>query len=156
PDLMVGDSSSLFLTITNSGNNPLTFTNIEVPTGFSVNITSGVIAPGVTTNVTVTFSPVDGIAYSGSVIVDSDATSGGNNVIADGNGVALTRIISLSSDLDFGTIFVGSSAQLTLTVTNSGNSALTFTNVEVPAGYSVDITNGVIAVGGTTNINVTF
>src|SRR5262249_48613587 len=140
----------LTLTITNSGNATMTISSIDYPTGFS-GAFSGAIAPGATTNITVTFSPTDTNSYSGTVTVNSDATSGANTVNASGLGIAQTRVISLSADLDFGNVTVNTSNQLTLTLTNSGNSMLTFTNIEVPAGYSVNITTGALAPGATTN-----
>src|ERR1041385_1591090 len=96
----------LTLTITNRGNAALTVSSISYPSGFS-GAFSGTIAAGTTTNVIVTFSPVSAISYNGTVTVNSDAASGVNTVNASGTGIAQTRVISLSGDLDFGNITVG-------------------------------------------------
>jgi uncharacterized membrane protein len=158
-DVNVGSTGQLTLTITNSGNSDLTFTNIEFPSGFSGDILAGVIASGSTTNVTVTFSPLVETSYNGTVTVDSDATDGTNTVNASGNGTVIgtpTRIIALSGDLNFGSVGVGSTPQLVLTITNLGDSDLTITSIDLPAGYSADVTAGVIAAGTTTNVTITF
>ena len=156
-DIYVSNSTSLPLTISNSGNSELTFTDIQLPAGFTVDASAGVLAPGAGTTVTVTFSPTNAAAYNGTLTVNSDATSGTNTVDLTGNGVNVpTRIISLSGDLNFGKVTVNTSAQLTLLLTNSGNADLTFTNIEVPTGFSVNLTSGVLASGTTTNVTVTF
>ncbi len=154
--VLVNSSSQLVLTITNSGNSVMTISSISFPTGFNGDITSGALVPGATTNVTVTFSPTDSILYSGQIIVTSDATSGANSVNVSGQGDALTANISLSGDLNFGTIFVGDSSSMDLIVSNSGTRDLTFTNLELPAGFTADITNGEIAPDTTTNVTITF
>jgi hypothetical protein len=157
-NVLVGSSAQLTLTITNDGNSALTISNITYPTGFSGDFSAGTIATGSTTNVIVTFSPTDTITYSGSVTVDSDATSGANTVTASGTGInppPVAPIISLSGDLDFGDVEVGSSAQLTLTISNAGTSTLTISNITYPNGFSGAFA-GAIETGATTNVTVTF
>jgi hypothetical protein len=83
----VGASSSSTLTITNSGNSVLTVNSIIYPTGFSGNWNSGSIPAGSSRNVTVTFAPTSAQAYSSTVTVTSDATSGSNTLLASGTGV---------------------------------------------------------------------
>ena len=46
---------------------------------------------------------------------------------------AQTRIISLSGDLDSGTIPLGASSQRTLIISNGGDSVLTVSNLHYPA-----------------------
>src|SRR5205823_2072065 len=74
-NVIVGTSGHLTLTITNNGNATLTVASISYPTGFSGSF-SGAIEPHGTTNVTVTFTPTDTNSFSGTVSVNSDATSG--------------------------------------------------------------------------------
>lgn len=156
-DVYVGNSASQSLTISNAGNSALTFTDIQLPPGFTVDDSDGVLAPGVATTVTVKFSPTNAAPYGGTLTVNSDATSGTNTVNVTGTGAAIpTHIISLSGDLNFGDVTINTAAQLALVITNSGNADLTFTNIEVPAGFSVNFTSGVLAAGSTTNVTVTF
>jgi hypothetical protein len=153
--VIVGLSRQLTLTITNTGGVMLNVSSIDYPPGFGGSF-SGAIAPGASTNVTVTFSPLIATNYNGVITVNSDAFKGTSTVNASGTGVAQTRIISLSGDLNYGAIFASSSAHLTLTITNSGNSDLTFTNITLPAQYTASITSGTIAPGSTTNVDVKF
>lgn len=154
-NVIVGASAQQTLVISNTGNSTLTVTNISLPAGFSGSF-SGDIAAGASTNVTITFTPTDTIVYGGTVTVTSDAINGVNTILASGTGIAQTRIIAVSGDLNFGNVAVGSSNQLTLTITNLGNWLLTITNVTYPNGFSGDFTNGTILAGATTNITVTF
>ncbi len=60
-------------------------TGITYPTGFS-GAWSGTIAAGGSQPVTVTFAPVAATAYSGTVTVNSDKTSGTNTIAVSGTG----------------------------------------------------------------------
>lgn len=145
----VGQSADRNLTIANSGNSPLTVTGITGPTGLSANWTSGSIPAGGSQVVTVKFSPTAAQAYSGTVTVAGDQTSGTNSVAFSGTGVAPagTRIISLSGSLSFGTVPVGQSSERSLTIANTGNLPLTVTCVTVPTGFTSSWTGGSIAAG---------
>jgi len=161
-----GTTASATLTITNSGNATLTVTNITYPSGLSGVFSgafSGTIPAGSATKVTVTFTPIAVTAYSGTVTVNSDATSGTGTIPASGTGVALaatpTKIIGLSGNLAFGGVTTGLTASATLTITNSGNATLTVTNITYPSGLSGVFSgafSGTIAAGSTTNVTVTF
>ena len=66
-----------------------------------------------------------------------------------------TRIINLTGSLAFGERHVGSSSTTTLTIGNSGNSALTVTSITYPAGFSGAF-SGSVPAGGSQNVTVTF
>ena len=90
---------------------------------FSVDWTDGTIAPGESTNVTVTFAPTDIGVYSGDwsdgclVISDSPNENNGLDsipVLAEGvEPDPATGLLVFSGDLNFGPVLVGSSNQLT-------------------------------------------
>ena len=84
-NVAVGSTGTATLTITNNGANTLTIYSITYPTGFS-GIYSGTIAPAAHADVTVTFTPLAVQAYSGTVTVNSDATSGTNTRACSGTG----------------------------------------------------------------------
>ena len=88
-DVQVGSSSQRTLIIYNDGNSTLTVYGINCPTGFSDNW-SGTISAGGSRNVTITFSPTQAILYSGTLTVNSDATSGNNFRSLSGTGVSST------------------------------------------------------------------
>lgn len=67
----------------------------------------------------------------------------------------LTRIITLGGDMAFGPVAVGSSLSKTLLVANTGNSPLTLTGIELPAGFSGSA-EGEVAPGSFRNITLTF
>ena len=158
----VGSSASRTLTITNSGNSALTVNSISYPTGFS-GAWSGSIAAGGSQSVSVTFTPTAATTYSGTVTVNSDMTGGTNTIscsgtgttTSSGTGTSTTRIIGLSGTLSYGSVAVGSSASRTLTITNSGNSALTVNSISYPTGFS-GAWSGSIAAGGSQSVSVTF
>ena len=83
--VVVGSSNSQTLTITNGGNSALTVSGIACPAGFS-GTWSGAILSGGSQNVTVTFSPSSATSYGGSLLVNSDATSGSNTIGVSGTG----------------------------------------------------------------------
>jgi len=75
------------LAIKNTGNSPVTVSNITYPTGFSGSW-SGPIAAGSTQNVTVTFAPITTISYGGSITVTSNATGSPTTIAVSGTGGA--------------------------------------------------------------------
>ena len=152
-----GATATKTLTITNSGNTTLTVSSISYPGGFS-GAWSGTIAAGGSHNVVVTFAPTAVASYSGTVTVNSDATSGTATLAASGTGVAavtVTKIIGLSGSLAFGSVTNGAAATKTLTITNSGNATLTVSSISYPGGFS-GAWSGTIAAGGSHNVVVTF
>ncbi len=83
--LIAGTPATQTMVISNLGNTNLTVSNITYPLGFS-GAFSGVIAPGSSQNVTVTFMPPSAAHFGGAVIVNSDATGGVNTISASGFG----------------------------------------------------------------------
>ncbi len=69
---------------------------------------------------------------------------------------AATRIINLTGSVDFGNVNVGSTKQLNLTISNSGNSTLTVSSITYPAGFTGNWTGGTIAASASKIVTVTF
>lgn len=154
-DVTVASSSQRTLTIANTGNSVLTVSGISYPGGFSGNW-SGLIAAGGSQNVPVTFSPTSATSYSGNLTVNSDATSGTSTRAVSGTGVAApTRVIALSGDMAFGNVVTNTTATRTLTIANSGNSTLSVSGINYPAGFAGNWF-GTIVSGGSQNVTVTF
>jgi len=154
--VLVGSSPQRILTINNTGSSTMTVSGISYPSGFSGDW-SGTIAAGDSQPVTVTFSPTSTTSYGGTVTVNSDKTSGTNTIAASGTGTLTppTRIISLSGNLAFGSVMVGTSPQRILTISNTGNSTMTISGISYPSGFSGDW-SGTIAAGGSQPVTVTF
>ncbi len=135
----VNTSTQRVITVSSLGDEALTVSDIQVPTGYTVSATNFVLPPESATNVTVTFSPLDGVYYNGTLDVFSDAQAGVSNRPVSGLGL-------LVSDR-----FVW---------TNSPSPALPYTNWATAAhtiqealdvageGDTVWVTNGVYDQGG--------
>jgi len=66
-----------------------------------------------------------------------------------------TRIISLSGDLNFSNVQVGTTSTKTLTISNTGNSTLTVYGINCPTGFSGNW-SGTIFTGNSQNVTITF
>ncbi|HEX8031357.1 MAG TPA: choice-of-anchor D domain-containing protein [Vicinamibacterales bacterium] len=67
-----------------------------------------------------------------------------------------TSTMTLSGNLAFGNVTVGSTATSTMTITNSGTSPLTITSVTYPNAFTGAFSSGTIPAGGTQQVTVTF
>ncbi len=59
------------------------------------------------------------------------------------------KTIAVSGNLSFGNVIVGSSAQLSITISNAGNTTLNVSSITLPAGFSTTLAALNIAVGKT-------
>ena len=73
---------------------------------------------------------------------------------------ATTRVAGVSGNLAFGDVAVGSSRDLTYTITNTGNAVLTVTGTTISGGLSTQTsfswTSGTIAAGASQTVSVRF
>jgi len=76
-------------------------------------------------------------------------------VIESANFATISKIISFSGSLAFGTVTVDGSSNQTMTISNSGNSGLTVSNIIYPVGFSGGW-SGLIPAGESTNVTVRF
>jgi hypothetical protein len=67
-----------------------------------------------------------------------------------------TSVLTLSGNMNFGSVNVGASGTSTLTIANTGTGALTITSVTYPTGFSGTFTSGTIAANGSQAVTVTF
>ena len=94
-------------------------------------------------------------------MVGSNATNprdGPGRAVMSGRGIAVpTRVIGLSGNLAFGDVAVGTSATTPLTISNSGNSLLTWSGLSTGNGvFTASPTSGTVAAGGSANVTLTF
>ena len=73
----------------------------------------------------------------------------------------ITKLISVTGNLAFGNVNLGSTAQQTFTISNSGNTVLAFTSFAESggtgsAGFSATPTSGTVAPGGSVTVTVSF
>lgn len=126
------------LTITNEGFLKLTVAQISLPNGFSGNW-SGVLAPGASQNVTITFTPTLAQAYGGNLTVQSDATGGGGSMPVSGTGTNSTASLFVTQAIPGGIRITGYSgtvpSNLVIPLTINGSPVL---EIGVGAFQSMD------------------
>jgi hypothetical protein len=133
-NVTVGSTAAATLHIANTGNAALTLTAIQANGSISgvvhADVSGGAIAAGASRDVTVTFAPTAAQAYSGTLVVTGDQTSGTNTIAISGAGVAAA--FTVSGVVDDGTTGPsGRIAGATVAVTdgaNKGKSATTDAN----------------------------
>ena len=80
----------------------------------------------------------------------------GNVVVQVINPLAVVASLSISGDLTFPPTEVGSTAQALMLLENTGNAPITVTAVALPVGFSTSYTGGLIPIGATQDVIVTF
>lgn len=152
-------STAQSLVVTNTGANPMTISAITPTTDFAEtdNCTAAPVAAAGSCTVNVTYSPSVGGVRNGTVTMSDNAQGNPHVVNVSGTGLAAVAQLSASS-LNFTALTVGttSSAQ-TITVTNSGNGALSVASAQVTGDFAqTNNCTTVAASGGTCAIQVTF
>jgi hypothetical protein len=160
------------VTLTNSGTAALSISSIAISGTNAGDFTesdncppsSSTLAAGASCTVNVTFSPGAAGSRAASVRVSDNASDSPQSVALSGTGTAPSASLSPSS-LSFGSQLVGttSSAQ-SVTLTNSGNAALSISNIAVSGTNSGDFTetdncptgSSTLAAGSSCTISVTF
>ena len=131
--VLLGSSQTLNLGIVNTGPSSLVITRILLPSGdFGLSRSSFPVAPGRNERVSVTFSPRSEGDRSGEMTILSNLPR--TSVALRARGVRqpvvpVPRIALDASRRDFGSVDVGSTNSMTVTVTNSGDAALSITDI---------------------------
>ena len=168
-NVTVGAPAARTFTISNTGTAALTGTVARAAgtsTEYAVSPASFSVAAGGNQVVTVTYTPVDTSADSGSITVSSnDTTAATTNVTLTGTGVAAPApsIALAPASLTFGTVTVGGSTSLTAQVQNSGTAPLTVSAIARCASPATSSEFGwspaapfTVAAGGSTTVTVTY
>ncbi|MGC1649066.1 MAG: choice-of-anchor D domain-containing protein, partial [Candidatus Sulfotelmatobacter sp.] len=131
-----GSSASLTETLTNSGGTSVTISAASTTgSGFSA---SGLTLPatltaGQSVSFSTKFSPTASGSVTGNLAITSNAANSALNVPLTGTGITPGQLTSTPTSLGFGSVATGGSASLTETLTNSGGSALTISQI-TPSG----------------------
>src|SRR5579864_6730628 len=153
-------SAAQALTLTNSGNATLSISTISMTGDYSESDNcSTVLAAGSSCSIQVIFTPTGSGMRSGSVTVTDNVTGSPQSVALTGTGIALSANAVLTpSSLTFASVPLGtSSLPQTVTLTNSGNTALTLSTVYTTGDYGqTDNCPASLSAGSTCVINVTF
>jgi len=145
----VNTSQTKELTIKNLSSSEVTISTITTPSGFEIDWTGGNIAGNGTKIVVVTFTPTDLTTYTGDIVVNESAL-----IAVSGTGV--NALLSLSGELNFGDVGVGTSKEAELTITNSGDVAINVSGIELPEGFTSDWSSGDIEAGTSKTVTLTF
>ncbi|HEV7496231.1 choice-of-anchor D domain-containing protein [Baekduia sp.] len=132
---VVGDSQASVVTFGNGGGQPLTVTAITLPGApFSVDDTLAagtVIGPGEAINVTVHYQPTVVGEFSDDLVLDTTAgekTVGLSGIAGLGPKLTLTP----AGGWDFGTVTIGESKTVAVTMSNTGDSPMNVTKSKPP------------------------
>jgi hypothetical protein len=123
--------------VTNTGTASLTIAQLSV-TGSAYSAsglaTPATLTPGSTATFSVLFAPTTAGSLAGSVSLSSNAPNSPNSLALSGTGVASSVTLSANpTSLSFASVNAGSSSSKNVTVTNSGNSSLTISQITVNA-----------------------
>ena len=144
PDTIIGATSVAsnlpVVTLTNNGSAPLNISALTASTGFNLNLTLGTackvgtpVAAGQNCTLSVRFAPGSATLINGSLSIAHNAAASPSTINLSGTGLASTTAAAAldKSSLSFGDHTVGTtSATQTVTLTSSGASALTITNIQ--------------------------
>src|SRR5581483_8874991 len=151
----IGDGEMLISSLTLAGTNASDF-------AFTASATPIVLAPGASTNVSVTFAPTAEGPRSASLVITDTAAGSPHSITLSGTGTAPAFGIS-PTILDFGNQLVGvTSTARQITITNTGTAQLVISAIDLagsnPAdfGFSAGTLPLSITTGASVTINVTF
>jgi uncharacterized membrane protein len=132
-NVTVGQNKELSVVVSNTGTAALTISSAAVSgTGFNLTSASSfTLQPGASQIVTVRYAPTSAGASSGTLTLTSNDPSSPATASLSGTGVAAAApAIDVSpATLDFGTVTVGQTKDLALTVRNTGNAALNIVSI---------------------------
>ena len=155
-EVPLGDFLDLILTIQNTGEESLTGTLDPPSAPFSILISGDVnftLAAGASRTEVVRFSPTSTGAFGGSL--DITSTGGNASIPLSGIGIAAAgpALAVCSTNLDFGSVLVGSSSNLTCTLTNTGTGTLDGTATTTSSFFSV-VSGGTFSLGADQSQNL--
>lgn len=152
-------SASQPITVSNTGTNAMTVSGISITGDFGEtdNCTGSPVAAESSCTINVIFSPKVGGNRTGSLVISDNAQGNPHTVSLAGTGLAGIAQLSATT-LSFAAQTVGTTGDTqTITVTNTGNGTLSFSNVQINGDFAQTNTCGSVASnGGTCSIQVSF
>jgi Abnormal spindle-like microcephaly-assoc'd, ASPM-SPD-2-Hydin/Protein of unknown function (DUF1573) len=141
-NVSVGSAASQTIQLQNTGTGTLSVSHVSVTgSGFSLGTLALplILSSGQTSNFNVQFNPASAGAATGTVSVVSNAPNSPATIGLSGTGVAATRTLTFSAtSVAFGTVSAGSSATQSVSLTNSGNSNVTVSQIsESGTGFTL-------------------
>jgi photosystem II stability/assembly factor-like uncharacterized protein len=93
-EVVIGETASSDVTITNTGTAPITISGLTYPEGY----TGDTISTSPSIVIKVTFTPLEPKEYNGDMVVESNATSGTNTLSITGTGISITEAEKIKDD----------------------------------------------------------
>lgn len=161
-NITLGNQLSISETVTNTGGTSVSISQAAISgTGFTL---SGIAAPvtlaaGQSTSFSVVFAPPSSGAASGNVTLTSNASNPTLTIPLTGSGITPGQLTNNPASAAFGNVNVGSQQSLTETVTNTGGTSVTISQVGITGtGFSL---SGItppktLTAGQSTTLTVTF
>jgi len=156
-------SAAQTVILTNTGTTTLHILSTNSTTDFTATTTCTTVAPGNTCTFSVAFTPTTAstsTTRSGTLEIASDAATSLDFITLVGTSAAAPLTLNPTS-LDFGTVNVGSSDQLPLTITNTTAAPITVLSIAATGDYASS--NGTcptakttLATGATCTLQITF
>lgn len=171
--LNVGTAASAqTVTLSNTGNANLTLGTLSISSGTEYTISGGTctaggtVAPAASCTISVGFTPSAAGARAANLVVTHNAAGGQSTTSLSGTGVALTPVIGVSpTTLSFSQTVASTSADQTVTVSNTGTAPLVISTLALGGAQAADFhisaggtcTNGTsVAVSGSCSIKLGF
>jgi len=157
-NVQVGNSTNLSETLTNTGGSSLTISAATASgSGFSLNGLSLplTLTAGQSTSFTVLFSPTASGAASGGISITSNGSNPSLSIPLIGTGVTPGALAANPTNVAFGNVQVGNSTNLPETLTNTGGSSVTISQVSSSAA-AFSISGLTLPATLTPNQSVTF
>ena len=170
----VGQCVTRDLNLTNEGDENLTITGIsfhEYGEGmYDTNYTGGIIEPGQSQLVPITFCPTNSRSYNIAVYIASDKTNAGDRdrmllgeavppVPRPTCNINGTKILDFGPHLNFGAVPIGLSPTKTLTLINNGDCNLTVSGITYHASTGGKFTgnwSGIIPPSSSQDVTITY
>ena len=147
----VGNASSAqTVTLTNTGSTTIHVSGVIAPLDFTESSTCGTLLPGDACGLSVSFAPTSASSAAlrtGALEIQTDATDSLEYISLIGSSTASPLTFG-QSVLNFGSVNVGSTATLSVSVTNNAAAPVTFVGLSAGGAFSV-AQGGCPAVGST-------
>ena len=153
---VVGTTATLPVQITNTGSSAAAFTGITASGDYAAtgNCAGGSLAPNASCTVQVAFTPTAAGARPGSLTVASSASGVPLTVALSGTGAQSYFHLS-TANLSFGSVAVGATSSLSLTLSNSGSGVITGLALAATGDYTLSSPCGVTSLAGGASCSVT-
>ncbi|MDA3613547.1 CARDB domain-containing protein [Polluticaenibacter yanchengensis] len=155
-DVVVNNSVTRRMSITNNGTLAANINSISVEAPFTVSFSSMPLEPGGTIEFDVMFNPVQTLVYQKALVI---RTSTGNfNVTLTGKGVTANYSWAANvTALDYGNVVVSGFLNKTVSVSNNGNMPVRIDSiVSGDHHFTAALSDSIIPVGQSRNIGIAF